>query len=89
MRGRNVTPGTGISVLDRPEGILGLAVCSDMDYLNPAQIYGSRKVGVLLVPACDSYLDESWHGHIAIMRGFENGYSILSAAPNPLTSPVH
>ncbi|HUZ93951.1 MAG TPA: nitrilase-related carbon-nitrogen hydrolase [Edaphobacter sp.] len=78
--GENVTPGTGISVLDRPEGILGLAVCSDMDYLNPARIYGRRKVGVLLVPAWDSSLDESWHGHMAIMRGVENGYSIVRSS---------
>ena len=71
--GENVTPGTGISVLEQPEGILGLAICSDMDYSNPALSYGRSKVGLLLVPAWDFRLDEFWHGHMAIMRGVENG----------------
>jgi apolipoprotein N-acyltransferase len=73
----NVTRGTGISVLAQPEGILGLAICSDMDYSNPSRSYGRHKGGLLLVPAWDSYLDESWHGHIALMRGVEYGYSIV------------
>lgn len=78
--GENVTPGTSISALEQPEGILGLAICSDMDYSNPALSYGRRKVGLLLVPAWDSDLDESWHGHMAIMRGVENGYSIVRSS---------
>lgn len=78
--GENVTPGTDISVLEQPEGILGLAICSDMDYSNPALSYGRSKVGLLLVPAWDSHLDESWHGHMAIMRGVENGYSIVRSS---------
>ena len=78
--GEDVTPGTDIAVLDQSEGTLGLAICSDLDYSNPARKYGRNSVGLLLVPAWDSYLSASWHGHMAIMRGVENGYSIVRAS---------
>ena len=67
-------------MLQQPEGILGLTICSDMDYANPARRYGRSKAGLLLVPAWDSYLDQSWHGHMAIVRGVENGYSIARSS---------
>jgi apolipoprotein N-acyltransferase len=82
--GENVTPGADIAVLDQPEGILGLAICSDMDYSDPARRYGRRNVSLLLVPAWDSHLSEAWHGHMAIMRGVENGYSIVRSSKEGL-----
>lgn len=78
--GETATPGTDISVLGQPEGTLGLAICSDLDYSDPARSYGRSKTGLLLVPAWDSHLDESWHGHMAIMQGVENGYSIIRSS---------
>lgn len=78
--GENVTPAKDIAVSAQPEGMLGLAICSDLDYSEPARRYGRSNVGLLLVPAWDSYLSESWHGHMAIMRGVENGYSIVRSS---------
>lgn len=79
VEGRS-TPGEGLSILSQQLGKVGLAVCRDMDYPDPARLYGQGGVGLLLVPAWDQTEDRWWHGHMALMRGVENGYSIVRAA---------
>lgn len=74
------TPTEDYSVLDQPEGTTGIAICRDMDYPNPARTYGADSVGLLLVPAWDFDIDREWHGHMALMRGVEYGYSIVRSA---------
>jgi apolipoprotein N-acyltransferase len=74
------TPVKDYSVLDQPEGTTGIAICRDMDYPNPARTYGEDRVGLLLVPAWDFDVDRWWHGHMALMRGVEYGYSIVRSA---------
>jgi len=34
----------------------------------------------MLVPAGDFNVDRGWHGHMAIMRGVEDGFSVVRAA---------
>jgi apolipoprotein N-acyltransferase len=34
----------------------------------------------MLVPGWDFNIDRAWHGHIAVMRGVEDGFSIARAA---------
>lgn len=79
LEGRT-TPVRDLSVLHQPEGTVGLAICRDLDYPDPARQYGKRQVGLLLVPAWDFDIDRFWHGHMAIMRGVEYGYSIVRSA---------
>ena len=79
LEGRT-TPVRDVSVLDQPEGTLGLVICRDMDYPDPARTYGKDNVGLLLVPAWDFNIDRFWHGHMALMRGVEYGYSIVRSA---------
>jgi apolipoprotein N-acyltransferase len=74
------TPGNGITVRSESLGKIGLAICRDMDYPDPANRYGQLGVGLLLVPAWDQIEDRWWHGHMALMRGVENGYSIVRTA---------
>ena len=74
------TPVNDLSVLDQPEGIVGLAICMDMDYPDPSRLYGGRGVGLLLVPAWDQWVDDRWHADMAMMRGVEYGYSIVRSA---------
>lgn len=74
------TPVKDYSVLDEPAGTTGIAICRDMDYPNPARTYGEDRVGLLLVPAWDFDVDRWWHGHMALMRGVEYGYSIVRSA---------
>lgn len=76
----STTPVRDLSVLHQPGGTVGLAICRDLDYPDPARQYGKSKVGLLLVPAWDFDIDRFWHGHMAIMRGVEYGYSIVRSA---------
>jgi apolipoprotein N-acyltransferase len=76
------TPGTTLTLLPRPSGIWGVAICKDMDFASPSRLYGKAGVGLLLDPGWDFNIDRGWHGHIAIMRGVESGFSIAHAAKN-------
>ena len=76
------TPGTTLTPLQRPSGAWGVAICKDMDFSAPSRLYGEAGVGLMLVPGWDFNIDRGWHGHIAIMRGVESGFSIAHAAKN-------
>ncbi len=76
----NLTRGTALTLLPEQSGTWAVAICKDMDFTQPARQYGKTGAGLLLVPAWDFGLDRSWHGHIAVMRGVEDGYSIARAA---------
>lgn len=78
----NLKPGTTLTVLQRKQQKWGVAICKDMDFESPARLYGQLGTGLMLVPAWDFVVDGSWHGHIAVMRGVEDGFSIARAAKN-------
>src|SRR4029077_3242303 len=78
----NLNPGTTLTVLPRPEQKWGVAICKDMDFASPARLYGRAGVGLMLVPGWGVVVDGGWHGHIAVMRGVEDGFSIARAAKN-------
>jgi apolipoprotein N-acyltransferase len=78
----NLKPGTTLTLLSRPRQKWGVAICKDMDFPSPARLYGEAGTGLLLVPGWDFVVDGSWHGHIAVMRGVEDGFSIARAAKN-------
>lgn len=78
------TSGDGIYVHEHSRVKIGLEICRDMDYPDPARRYGSEDVGLVLVPAWDFDVDRYWHGHMALMRGVENGFSIVRAAKRGL-----
>ncbi|HET7104310.1 MAG TPA: nitrilase-related carbon-nitrogen hydrolase [Terracidiphilus sp.] len=75
-----LTPGSSLTLLSGPRGTWGVAICKDLDFADPARSYGRSGAGLLLVPAWDFNIDRVWHGHIAIMRGVEDGFSIVRAA---------
>jgi apolipoprotein N-acyltransferase len=74
------TPGNSLTLLPEPSGIWGVAICKDMDFAQLSRQYGQAGAGLLLVPAWDFVLDRFSHGHIAVMRGVESGFSIVRAA---------
>ncbi len=78
----NLKPGTALMVLPRPQQKWGVGICKDMDFASPARLYGEAGAGLMLVPGWDFVVDGSWHGHIAVMRGVEDGFSIARAAKN-------
>jgi apolipoprotein N-acyltransferase len=55
-------------------------ICKDMDFTQLSRRYGEMGTGLILAPAWDFTVDRAWHGHIAIMRGVEDGFSIARAA---------
>jgi len=74
------TPGEKLLLLPTAPGLLGVAICKDLDFPAPANAYGAAGVGLLLAPAWDFGVDRIFHGHMAIMRGVESGYSIARSA---------
>jgi apolipoprotein N-acyltransferase len=76
----NLRPGTSLVMLSRAQQRWGIAICKDMDFAFPARQYGQDGAGLMLVPAWDFVVDAGWHGHMAVMRGVENGFSVARAA---------
>jgi apolipoprotein N-acyltransferase len=58
----------------------GVAICKDLDFTEPARGYGGAGVGLLMAPAADFRMDGFWHGHIAVMRAVEDGFSLVRSA---------
>lgn len=80
------TPGTGHTFFAAPgsgaAAEWGVAICKDMDFTEPARSYGRADVGLMLVPAWDFRMDRFWHGHMAVMRAVEDGFSLVRSARN-------
>jgi apolipoprotein N-acyltransferase len=78
------TPGTSRTVLRgmkrNADATWGVAICKDLDFTEPARGYGRAGVGLILAPAWDFQVDAFWHGHIAVMRGVEDGFSLVRSA---------
>lgn len=80
----SLIPGTSLTLLSKPNFRAGVAICKDMDFIHPALDYARGGIDLLLDPAWDFNIDRVWHGHIAIMRGVEDGFAIAHAAKNGL-----
>lgn len=78
----NLTPGTALTLLhDRGGGTpWGVEICKDMDFTQLSRRYGEAGAGLMLVPAGDFFRDWISHGHMAIMRGVESGFSVVRSA---------
>jgi apolipoprotein N-acyltransferase len=76
----SLTPGTALVTLPKHVEPWGVAICKDMDFTPLSRKYGNADVGLMLVPAWDFNMDRGWHGHIAVMRGVEDGFSLVRAA---------
>ncbi len=73
-------PGTMLTLMPTTSGTWGVAICKDMDFTPLSRQYGEADTGLMLVPAWDFVLDRWLHGHMAVMRGVESGFSIARAA---------
>jgi apolipoprotein N-acyltransferase len=74
------TPGAALTLLPERSGTWGVAICKDMDFTQLSREYGKAGAGLMLAPAWDFTLDRFSHGHMAVMRGVESGFSIARAA---------
>lgn len=75
-------PGTSRTTWPASTSTWGVAICKDMDFTQLSRHYGQDGAGLMLVPAWDFNIDRAWHGHIAIMRAVEDGFSLVRAAKN-------
>jgi apolipoprotein N-acyltransferase len=76
----NLTPGTALVTLPEHANPWGVAICKDMDFTPLSRKYGEAGVGLMLVPGWDFNIDRSWHGHMAVMRGVEDGFAVVRSA---------
>ncbi|MGQ0531557.1 MAG: nitrilase-related carbon-nitrogen hydrolase [Caulobacteraceae bacterium] len=72
--------GAGPLVFEHEGLRYGVAICKDMDFPALGREYAG--VDVMLVPAWD-FSEDAWlHSRMAILRGVENGYTIVRSARN-------
>jgi apolipoprotein N-acyltransferase len=71
-------PGDGVvPVFDTPFGRVSLVICFDMDFPILIQQAGQKEVDIMLVPAADWKEIDPWHTYLALVRGIENGMSVI------------
>jgi len=78
----NFTPGNELVTLSIPEGLIGLAICHDMDFIQPVRDYSKLGTGILFVPAEDFGVksDGKWHAEFAIAHSISGGFSLARSA---------
>ena len=74
------TPGKTLTTFALADARLGVEICKDMDFTPLSRKYGRHEVGLMLVPAIDFDVDRTFHGHMAIMRGVESGFTVARSA---------
>ncbi len=70
--------GNSILIFDYKKLKLGVAICKDMDF--PGWIRKYSTADILLVPAWDFQIDNWQHSRMAVMRGVENGFTVIRSA---------
>jgi apolipoprotein N-acyltransferase len=86
-----ITPGINLLSFPLNNSNASVAICRDLDYTDPAHVYGQRDTNILFVPAWDFEVDARAHAAGAITRGIENGYTIVRTARGgylSITSPT-
>lgn len=64
-----------IKSVDTPYGKIGAAICFDMDF--PLFIRQAGDIDIMLVPAFDTKKISPYHTEGALLRGVENGFSVI------------
>lgn len=75
----HLIPGNSAVALITKDGVAGIAICHDMDFIQPALSY-AWGASALFVPALDFKVDARMHATPAILRGVEGGFSVVRAA---------
>ncbi|MCK8495509.1 hypothetical protein M0L20_26830 [Spirosoma sp. RP8] len=58
----------------------GVAICKDLDFPGTMRRYGNEPITSLFVPANDFVVDAWLHSRMALVRGVENGFSLVRTA---------
>lgn len=82
-------PGDGkIPVIATPYGIVSTSICYDADFPREMQQLSGNKTDILLLPSGDWYSIAPYHTHMAVLRGIENGCSLVRQASGGLSVAV-
>ncbi|MDO8954162.1 MAG: nitrilase-related carbon-nitrogen hydrolase [Gammaproteobacteria bacterium] len=82
----DMSPGTQLLLFNIDKALAGVAICRDMDFSDPAYRYGQAGANILFVPAFDFIVDAKIQTAEPIMRGIENGYTVVRAAKDGMLS---
>jgi len=66
-----------LKVAKTPYGTIGSAICFDMDFPSFVHRLGTEKADIVLVPAFDRPLIRPFHTEVGLLRGIENGFSVI------------
>jgi apolipoprotein N-acyltransferase len=66
-----------LPILNTPYGIISSVICFDMDSPKDISKIGKEGVDILLVPSWDWKKITPYHTNMAIVRGIENGFSVV------------
>jgi len=66
-----------IPVFDTPYGRLAPVICYDADHQTLIRQAGVAGADILLVPSGDWWHISPYHTYMAVMRGIENGFSVV------------
>jgi apolipoprotein N-acyltransferase len=78
------TPRHSYSMFEMDGHLFGVAICKDMDFPALSRHYGRAHVAALLVPAWDFDEDGWLHSRMAILRGVEDGFSVIRSGADGL-----
>jgi apolipoprotein N-acyltransferase len=73
-------PGHSLVTFPLAGHAVGVAICKDMDFPDLARQYAARDVEALIVPASDFGVDGWLHARMAVLRGVEDGFSVVRTA---------
>ena len=77
---RDFLAGSAYAVQPVAGQAMGLAICKDMHFAPLGQAYGAAGAQAMLVPAWDFQFDAWMGARMTVVRGVENGYTVLRAA---------
>jgi apolipoprotein N-acyltransferase len=66
-----------LHAIDTPYGRLATAICFDMDFPSFIHQAARQDVDIMLVPAFDWEQIKSFHTQVGLLRGIENGFSVV------------
>ncbi len=80
LREMRFRPGDRDGVIEIDGHRFGIAICKDMGFPRLARRYGRAGIDAMLTPAWDFVSDGEYHSRIAVLRGVEQGFSVIRTA---------
>ena len=73
-------PGDRDAIVELDGRRFGIAICKDMGFPRLARRYGRAEIDAMLTPAWDFVIDGEYHARMAVLRGIEQGFSVIRTA---------